>query len=166
MNTKVTIALAFLVLCGFFMSSCLKREEFPEEPLITFKEFNVSGDSGQLVVTFTDGNGDIGLNEWDTVPPYDLENGEYYNLLLDYYEKQNGVWINYTDSLPVPYYYRIPIITPSGQNKALEGEIAVDLVPTYYNPFSPYDTIKFSVQLIDRALNKSNIVETGEIIVP
>mgnify|MGYP001043550999 CR=1 FL=1 len=166
MNAKIGIGIGFGVILVFLLSACLKKSEFPLEPIIAFKEFTASGDSGHLVITFTDGDGDIGLADGDTNPPYDLADGDYYNLLLDYYELQDGTWVNITDSLPLPYYYRVPVITPSGQNKALEGEIAVDLVPTYYNPFSNYDTIKFSVQLLDRALNRSNIVETDEIIVP
>lgn len=166
MKAKLSIGIGLSVMLSFLLGSCLKKSEFPIEPSITFKEFTVSGDSGRYVITFTDGDGDIGLNDWDTTGAYDLETGEYYNLLLDYYEKQNGVWVNLSDSLPLPYYYRIPVITPSGQNKALEGEIAVDLVPTYYDPFTPYDTIKFSAQLIDRDLNKSNVVESDEIIIP
>ncbi len=166
MNAKIGIGIGFGLMLMFLLGSCLKKSEFPLEPIITFKEFTTSGDSGLLIINFTDGDGDIGLADYDTNPPYDLATGDYYNLLLNYHEKQNGVWIDITDSLPLPFYYRVPVITPSGQNKALEGEIAVDLTPTYYNPFSNYDTIKFSVQLLDRALNRSNIVETGEIISP
>jgi hypothetical protein len=166
MNAKIGIGIGLTAALCFLLTSCLDKTEFPIEPAILFKEFTTSGDSGILVISFTDGDGDIGLNDHDTVAPYDLATGAYYNLLLDYYEKQNGVWVNMTDSLPLPFYYRVPVITPTGQNTALEGEIAVDLIPTYYNPFSQFDTIKFSVQLLDRALNESNVVETDEIISP
>lgn len=166
MNAKIGIGIGLTVTLAFLLSSCLDKTEFPIEPAILFEEFTTSGDSGILVISFTDGDGDIGLSDADTVAPYDLATGEYYNLKLDYHEKQNGVWVNMTDSLPLPFYYRIPVITPTGQNTALEGQIAVDLIPTYYNPFSQFDTIKFSMQLLDRALNESNVVETDEIIAP
>jgi hypothetical protein len=166
MNAKIGIGIGLTVTLTFLLSGCLDKIEFPIEPAITFKEFTTSGDSGILVISFTDGDGNIGLEDRDTVAPYDLASGKYYNLLLDYHEKQNGVWVNMTDSLPLPFYYRVPRIEPTGQNRALEGEIKVDLIPTYYNPFSQFDTIKYSIQLLDRALNESNVVETDEIIAP
>jgi len=163
---KFATKIGFFLLVGtlFVLSSCLKRKEFPIEPTITFKEFTTSGDSGRVVITFTDGDGDIGLAEGDTLSPYQLNGDFYYNLYLDYYEKQNDVWVK--RDLNPPFAYRVPIITPSGQNKALEGEIAVDIEPIYYDPQSPFDTIMYKIRLVDRQLHISNEVETGEIITP
>jgi len=59
-------------------------------------------------------------------------------------------------------FYRIPNITPEGQNKILEGEIDIDLqFPILSNEF---DTCKFSIQIWDRAQNGSNVAETGIIL--
>ena len=52
------------------LPACLRTEEFPPEPRITFKAFNLVGDSASIVITFTDGDGDVGLNPGDTFPPY------------------------------------------------------------------------------------------------
>ena len=146
------------------MVGCLKKKEFPIEPIIEFESFNIEGDSGVLMISFTDGDGDIGLREYDTISPYNLGSEYYYNLYLDYYEKQNGTWVK--RDLNPPFAYRVPVITPSGQNKALEGTIEIDIVPIYYDPASVYDTIMYRVRLIDRALHVSNEVESDEIITP
>ena len=60
--------------------------------------------------------------------------------------------------------YRIPVLTPTGKNKALKGNISVTIEPSYYNPISPdSDTIKYIITLVDRDFNESNTVESPEI---
>ena len=109
-----------------------------------------------MVISFTDGDGDIGFNEGDTLPPYNYNsvdfNKYYYNLLLYYYEKNDDVWEEV--ELIVPYYYRIPYLTPTGQNKSLKGEIEVSISLPANRP----DSIRFDIELIDRALHSSNIL--------
>ena len=81
---------------------------------------------------------------------------------MEYFEKQNGTWANINPV--IPYYYRIPILY-NGSDDSVEGDIEISMA-SYYNPYSDYDTIKFQIHIMDRALNKSNIVETSEIITP
>lgn len=141
--------------------SCKPEECENEVPEITFKEFIQFPDSsGTLKIDFIDCDGDIGLTDADTFPPYDK------NLLLTYFEMVDGQWEE-IDLGEFAFEYRIPPITPDGQSKVLEGEIAVDINPLYFDPFSPNsDTVKFEVVLRDQAKNESNKVSTGTIIVP
>lgn len=155
---KVSALLAVLGLSG-----CLKTEKFPAEPKIIMKSFEQFGDSARLTITFTDGDGDIGLGQTDTNPPFNLGSAYYHNLRLDYDSLHNGAWVPVTFVLPL--YYRVPVITPTGQNKALEGEIAVKLAPYPTIPGTDSDTIRYRVKLIDRALHISNEVATDAIIV-
>jgi hypothetical protein len=156
--TKVSALLAVLGLSG-----CLKTEKFPAEPKITMKSFEQFNDSARLTISFTDGDGDIGLGQSDTNPPFDLGGGYYHNLLVDYDSLHNGTWVPVT--FLVPLYYRVPVITPTGQNKALEGEISVKLAPYPIIPGTEGDSIRFRVKLIDRALHISNEVSTDAIVV-
>ena len=149
---------------GLLLSGCLKTEEFPVEPRITFDSFEFFGDSASLTISFTDGDGDIGLGASDVAPPYDTASEYYYNLFLGYSEKLNGEWVDVDFEEPISY--RIPRITPTGQNKALEGEIAVAIDPFPLFITGNSDTVRYSVVLVDRALNRSNEVNTGEILVP
>ena len=84
--------------------ACLKSEEFPKEPRITFKSFDIQGDSASLSITFTHGDGDIGLNAGDTFPPYAPGTPNYSNLRLDYQELQNGTWttVDFPQAVPAP----------------------------------------------------------------
>ncbi len=164
MKTKIAIgSVSFLLLAVSFIS-CLKKKEFPIRPNIRFKKFIPSGNAGELYINFTDGDGNIGLADGDTNPPYHSGTAFYYNLFLDYYEKQNGVWVK--RDLNPPFYYRVPILTPSGQNKTLDGEIKVKMEPYFFDPSSDFDTIRFQVRLADRDLNVSPEIMTDEIITP
>ncbi len=156
-GTKVAAGIALLLQT----SACLKPEEFPPEPRIEFKSFTVypAEDSASLVFTFTDGDGDIGLTDADSLPPYDA------NLYLEYFERQAGQWVNVDLGGQPDIPYRVPVLTPTGQNKTLEGEIAVALEP-FSLSHGDADSIKYAVTLWDRALHVSNSVETGLIVVP
>lgn len=149
------------------LSSCLKPEEYPLEPIITYERFTASNDSATLVVSFTDGDGDIGLNEGDTTGDFAPNKVFHYNLFVEYYEKDDALgWVKgqTLTGEDIEFLYRIPNLTPNGKNKALKGEIEVTIEPTYYNPFSTQsDTIMYKISLADRSLKTSNVVES-EII--
>ncbi len=139
------------------LSSCTKKSCNEDIPTIKFYRFDQFDDkTAKLIINFTDCNGDIGLNQADSIEPY------RYNFFMEYFEKQNGTWANINPV--IPYYYRIPILY-NGSDDSVEGDIEISMA-SYYNPYSDYDTIKFQIHIMDRALNKSNIVETSEIITP
>lgn len=162
---------------GVLLCGCLKPEKFPTEPEIVFKDAIVRNDSLFLTVDFTDGDGDIGLNDSDTIAPYDTSSVFHHNFFVDYFEKVDGVgWVQGRDNFgnPITFNYRLPVITPQGQNKALKGEILVIVepilgagntsFPTYYNEFSAEsDTVQYRVRLADRSLNMSNEVSSYEV---
>lgn len=170
---KISSNIAIFLLAAMLMlGACMEREEYPPEPIIQFKAFYklVDGSGidnrGILEFTYTDGDGDIGLYDYDTIPPYD------YNLFVKYYEQQNGVFkevfLTYEDPFTgdidtVNLNARIPILTPTGKNKAIKGTIQDTLFINNYE--SHYDTVKFEVYIKDRALNESNTIETPPIII-
>lgn len=158
--------LLILILSG--MVSCFKEEEYPVIPNITFTDFVVLGDSARLIFEFTDGDGDIGLNDNEVSSPYNIESYYYYNLYVEYWEKDDDVgWKPGVTSTgdTIIFAYRIKPFTNLEESKALKGTIEVLIEPIYYNPFSlESDTIMYKIKLIDRALNVSNIIETPEIV--
>ena len=164
MNTKISFIVIILALV---LSSCLKAEEYPLEPIIKYESFNVMNDSATLVISFTDGDGDIGLNPSDTTGDYSPSNYFHHNLFVEYYEKDDALgWVRgkTLDGDDIDFLYRVPYLTPNGNNKALKGEIQVTIEPTYYNPFSTQsDTIMYRITLADRSLKVSNTVESGII---
>lgn len=157
------VALLFVTL---LLSACHREEKFPVEPAISFVSFEKIDDGsavdnkGKLTIHFQDGDGDIGLNENDTMPPFNRDSIYHYNFFIDYYEKQNGDYV--LVELPLSNNARIPRLSNSVP-ESIEGNISIEL---YINNFlSPYDTIRFSCYIVDRALHHSNTITTPDIVV-
>lgn len=153
-----------LLFCSLLLSGCFEPEEFPDKPELEFEKFQKleGSSSAYITVSFTDGDGNVGLEEEDTTGKFSPDSKFHYNLWLEYHERQDGEWVH--RELDPPFYYRVPPLEPDGENKALEGDIRVELKPTYFDPTSTYDTIKYSIQLVDRDLQESNVVESEPII--
>ena len=171
LNTKIILVLSFAV---SFLASCLKPQSFPVEPAIEFVSFEAQGDSGVITFSFTDGDGDIGLDQQQLDPPFDTSSFYHYNLYINYYEMMDGSWVrgtadplgnNFPTADSITFSYRLENITPIGQNKALRGEIQIVMEPYYFNSYSNHnDSIRYEIMLIDRGLNHSNLLETPIII--
>lgn len=121
--------------------------------------------TASMLIKFTDGDGDIGLNESDTFPPYNFGSEFYSNLYFNYFEFVNGAWERiYLGVDPVsgdtmnPFAYRIPVLETDGRNKALEGEIEIDMPSGYFSPFTDSDSLRYEVVLYDRALHMATAV--------
>jgi len=144
--------------------SCKKEASFSTIPVIEFKQFTANSlDSADCTIGFRDGDGDVGVLSGDTTT---------YNLKMKYlYRNSAGNFVAY-DADPgtlafdtLFYNFRIKTLTPDGQYKALNGDIAVQLrAAPVFNPLHTF--VKFSINLWDRAGNKSNTVITPEVAVP
>ena len=171
---KLVMALVLLA-----TASCRKFEEYPPEPYIEFRDFALMvnqqtgvPEKGVLRIYYRDGDGDLGLEQGDTLPPFEASGNYYYTLIITYFEIQNGVqtavplvsWNNATqqyDTLTLSA--RMPLLLPKNQKKSIQGIIDYELF--VYNPLSDFDTILLSVQVVDRSLNLSNEVFTPPIII-
>lgn len=167
----INTILLILVIFSIFYSGCKPVEEFPIIPDIGFKSYEVFKNSqGKdtaliLTITFKDGDGDIGLGDTDTFPPFDFGNRYYYNMYINYYEFIDSEFVEVTPNPfsddTIRYKYRLPEeIIPQTNNKAIKGEISVKIndVLAKHNP------VKFSVYIYDRKLHKSNVVECPELV--
>ena len=159
MNASSKIVLFIVLLALFF--TCKKREEFSEIPYLEFTKYELKDSVDalgnitklcELHHYFTDGDGDIGLFDEDTIPPFE------YNLFVNYFEMKNDSLQQI--NLNPPYHIRMPNLMPTGQNKSLKVDVTYDVDITYRNS----DTIKFELKLFDRALNESEWVSSSLII--
>ena len=168
----VILALSLIALLG-----CQEKMEYPIEPKITYEglSYIMDADStltGEVVLSigYTDGDGDLGLDDADTLYPFGPNDPHYYNLIVDYL-KWNGStfvetpllsWNPQTQSYDtVSFNARFKRLVFNDEEIAISGTIDYSMM--VYNPLSPNDTIKFRIHLIDRALHESNTVETDMI---
>lgn len=159
--------LTTIILFIFLLNACTKEEVFPPEPIITFISFDKIAnttsidDKGLLKIFFTDGDGDLGLNDYDTNGPFNKNSIYYYNFFIKYFEKQHGTFVEV--DLPLPFNSRIPRLQSSGNSPSIKGEIELEVFIN--NIPSAFDTIQLTASICDRALNMSNLITTPEIIV-
>lgn len=155
------------------MPSCIKKPSYPSEPVIEYKNFLRYGnpadpDSVDLVLSFTDNEGDIGLDPSDTFGVF--KKGNLYMIYL-YDSAHIGNFIPFDDSLGLgqqfdtfKLYYRVPPLLPAGDpSEPMKGLIyARQSKKTGFSVV--HDTIKYEVFLYDKALHKSNVIRTPVII--
>lgn len=150
----------------FFLSSCIEQKQYSDIPHIEFKNFSLTQNSsgidqtGYLILEFTDGDGNIGLEQGDTLPPYNLDGGHYYNFFVELYQKVNGNF----EKIEIPYNSRIPNINPEGIDRDLKGEIEIEIDVSLFSLAVSSDTIKMDAWILDRDFNRSNTISTPEIV--
>lgn len=147
-------------------SSCIKEESYPIIPEIEYQglerifyDTSEIATTGILAFSFQDGDGDLGLNPRDTFPPYNRNGEYYYNLVIRYYEKHDSGYVEKV--LNPPYSARFPVLNPDYPDKPIKGLI-VDTLSL--DPSPDFDTVRFEFFIYDRALHKSNVVTTPDIV--
>ena len=180
MKTRYLIGVLFLALA---VCSCQKPVEYPIEPKIAYEGFTylINADStfsgeGIVAFSYTDGDGDLGLDDSDTLPPFGFHDAHYYNMVIDYLKCVNGEFIKTpllsphvptspADTLvlydTVTFNARFKRLRDSEEPRAISGTMEYKL--TVQNPFSPNDTVKFEIHILDRALHESNVIQTDPI---
>ena len=155
----------FVLLFGIILlASCQEKVEYPIEPKITYEglTYLMDADStltGEVILSigYTDGDGDLGLDDTDTLYPFGPNDPNYYNLMIDYLRWDGTQFV--TDT--INFNVRFKRLLFNNEVKAISGTI--DNTIMLLNPFAPDDTVKLKAHIIDRALHESNSIETDPI---
>ena len=152
MKRLKSISIVCLTVMSGIFASCLQGVKYPPEPQITYLSYtetdsldllgNPTSHFVLITFEFTDGDGNLG----------EAESSVTKNLFVSEYGILNG-----EKQAPVESQYRMPDITPKGQNKSLKGEVDIDIV-LFAN--YPYDSVQFEIYIKDRSNNESNIITT------
>jgi hypothetical protein len=160
-----------LLFASAFLGGCFNTPEYPNTPEIEFLDIDSepqlqqhSGaylDSIVIAVAYKDGDGDLGytqaeidsLRRMSVVP---------YNYLLKQYRKVDGKFVEFIPQDPYDGFFQR--ISPDKAGP-IEGRISYNL--NIYHCCYRYrnDTIRFEVQIKDRAGNLSNTVTTDPVVV-
>lgn len=144
-----------------FLVSCNDKPDYPDTPEIEFIKFSKSSmnqgailqDSVIIELSFTDGDGDLGVESKDTTS----------NLFIT---------DNRTGFLYTPF--KLPIIPTAGANNGVSGTLRLkiyttccifpDLIPPCTTPPAfPDNEINFDIYMVDRAGNESNTITTSNL---
>jgi hypothetical protein len=154
----------FLFLLSF--TSCLTVPEYPSAPSISFGSVYFQDQSPidyiYLTVSFKDGDGDLGLSNTDIQnPPFQefindsIRNPNHYNIFPVLFRKNGSDY----DSIPLSFDGIFPRLREGAEAGPIEGSITYKLGS--FNFFGEDSSIaKIRVYIQDRALNKSNRIET------
>lgn len=157
--------------------SCREEVAYPIEPHISYNGFSYlfNADStfsgkGILSFSYTDGDGDLGLDNGDSIYPFGPNDPFYYNLVIDYFKSVDGEFVK----MPLVYWNlqtqqydtvsfnsRFKRLLSSDESKPISGTIEYTM--QVQNPFSPSDTVLFELYILDRSLHESNVIRTAPI---
>ena len=186
MPTIRTLCLGgLLVATGAAVSSCLSPPEYPVTPEIEFRGISIKRsvsniatiDSVQVTVKFQDGDGDLGLNNNDTDPPFNRTNADgslnpYYNnyFFQPQIRKSNGEYQDTIIDVLNPqntYDSRFPRLPPDDRTGPKRGTLTFtqSFAAGTFSRFGRVVSIKFRVKIVDRALHESNEVTTEPITI-
>ena len=163
--TKTFIIKIALTVIIFLINGCGEIVSYPDNPIVKFKGFtlfrsvDILGNNillGKLEIEFTDGDGDIGIQQ-PNLP--DIPDSLKYNLFLSLHQIKNAQEVK-IEGPEGELNYRVPYIERTGQNKTLKGTIYVDIE---YKTLE-YDTIFYTFQLLDRSFKRSNTDTTALIV--
>jgi hypothetical protein len=153
--------LALWLLACLTIASCVNPPEFPVEPVITYEGMNKSEiyqftngplDSITIHFSFTDGDGDLSQLDSDSI---------------DIFVEDSRLGIQTPFSLP--------LIPQEGTGNGISGDIFITIINTtgicciFNNRLCaaderfPVDTFSYSIQIVDRAGNFSNVIRTDPI---
>ena len=135
------------ILLLIFLFSCKKENpisDIPEIEFISISPTIVQEFSDEIIITISyfDANGDLGEN-----------NPDVENLFV----KDNRNEIEYA--------FRIPELTPTGNEIAIQGNLDISLSNTGITDGSNSQTTTFNIYMVDRANHQSNIVASTPITI-
>jgi hypothetical protein len=175
------------LLISFFWS-CKKHVNFPLSPQITFNAIysqivydtstKAEVDSLTITLNFKDGDGDLGVNTLDqnnlkykayADSSYDSNTKKdiytFVNFRSQMYRKEKGKFM----LVPINTNGTFPELISYNEVGPIEGTfnytIDLPVQSALASGLKYNDTVRFEVYLIDRTLNKSNVITTDSIII-
>jgi hypothetical protein len=176
--SRTLCSVVLLLLAGLGVSSCLTPPDYPETPEIGFKSISKQRldnrfgvyDTVIVTVSFKDGDGDLGLNNDDTAPPFNeldanQQPNKYYNNYFFQPQLQTAPGQFEDTNIGFGYNSRYPRLSPSdqgGREEPLKGDLSFGL-NFFQGTFAPGSVVRFKVKILDRKLHESNEVTTDPI---
>jgi len=181
--TKIQVPSFAWISLFLFLGACYEKPDFPLAPSISVDENSLSKiteedpntlsmqDVITISINFRDGDGDLGLDEEDIVSPSLFqefnqdgtfnENSRNYKLKVFFKQGENFVPFPLPDPI-LGFNGRFQRLNEVDKATPLEGVLNHEVI-FRHNVIAPNTLLKFEVQIMDRALNLSNVTETDTI---
>ena len=169
METKRMLNSLWLAVIAILVSACSKNESPPDSPpVIQFssiiKTMPTSGtvrrDSVVITISYKDQDGNLGESDTSRIRQV-FANQSWSNYRLETLQLTNGAFSPLPGaSTPKQFFASL-----SNQNKPVEGTLSFSQIYPYGSGYRLVP-LKFRVQIRDRNLNESNIIETDTVRLP
>ena len=183
---RLVQAAGFFGLAASGLAGCLSAPNYSTTPSIGFESIrwqrftptpgSLPIDSVYVTISFQDGDGDLGLTaaEAKMTPYSNVYNGANFlatsfvkNATTGKYDSLKTVRPDLNLSKTYQYERFGHISATTDNHKApLKGTLTRSYGFVYGSPYLPTQEIKFRISIFDRALNRSNEVETSSIVIP
>lgn len=149
-SDKIIKLLFSAILATSFMTSCTHGDKFevpseiPEIKLINISATQVRAHQEEIVfeIEYTDGDGDLGSND----------------------DQDRNVFV-IDNRIGVEHKFRLKQLAPDGAVIPITGTFDIVLPNTIITDSTAMQTVIFSIYVLDRAGNQSNMIDTPEITV-
>jgi hypothetical protein len=161
-------------------TACEPAPDYPDEPSIEFKEItgervnptdgNTAYNLVYVAIKYKDGDGDLGLSDADLqTPPFTPGNRYNKNFFVNMFRYNSaGQWQQVIPSIPFDATFA-RLLSEDQKPQPIRGDlklaISKDFGFTVTTPdYRPGTRIRFTVQIVDRALHESNVITTDEYV--
>jgi hypothetical protein len=158
---KKSAVIVIFVLLGSTLYQCHEPPVYPDVPIVNYESFFVYMDTnslnqevltGNVNFSFTDGDGNLGMDAMPDSVAFGLPDSIRYNLFFQLYDYQNGQFVEIPEEDGGYLKYVIPYL----DKQPLQGTISVKIE----YPILTYDTIFYTFFMYDRDYNRSNTDST------
>ena len=168
-----------LALATLTLPACLQAPEYSDTPVISLNSITATrldtrlGTRDTVIITldWRDGDGDLGLDDTDTEPPFNPEtspgvSNPFYNNYFVQFQVRRGsapfkdTIIGSADS----YNGRFFRLGKSERAEALRGTLNRGFA-FFQGSFPPATDVRFKIYILDRKLNQSNTITTESFFV-
>ena len=162
-----------LVVAGTIISCNPNKDNVSAVPKLTFAgiyKFNSGYGYDSFIeidLGYEDSDGDLGLDDADTLFPFGKQQKEWYNLKVYYQHKIGVKWVNPMNPLLGPsdtlvLHERIRNITLTGRSKAVHGNLILNITA---RPFQNQgDRVRFTIRFTVRALHNIKFFVTPSVL--
>ena len=171
MNLKLKDS-AIFVLCYFLMNSCVSPPSYDIVPEIAFlslsRDLIDQRDSIRIEFTFTDGDGDLGFENPDSITCTGCDSSCYEDSKYNFYVADSRTGCLYQ-------FRGIPYIPTKGSSDDISGKVDFLIVNIICIPPDgrvcspcpeyPYDTVIYTIQIKDVAGHFSNKIELPPVVI-
>jgi hypothetical protein len=177
---NLTVLIAYL---AFFAVSCVGEPNYSFTPEVGFNSIRIittsssdilgnfsKRDSVIISIDFKDGDGDLGFSEEDYKALVKKTGDSVKTIDVGIFVSKNGRFVRSNPAEKIGGNLKGFRFKPGSKPGAIEGVIdySTNFSYTNFNKIpgltGKSDTVKFTVQIMDRALNKSNITESTPVI--